>query len=81
MLTLYYDVQIGGGTNTIQIYQDGKEAYSGLFDNAEHSPGDGRIVIGRRFTGSDREYISVQVDELLLFNKTLSEEEIRKLNQ
>ena len=66
----------------IKIFQNGVEVSveTGL-TGREYTPGDGRIVIGRRFTGSDREYISVQVDELLLFNKTLSEEEIRKLNQ
>ena len=80
MLTLAYSAG-SGVTNRIQIFQDGKEAGGRSFNNEEHTTGDGRIVIGRRFTGSDNEYTSVQVDELLLFNKTLSGEEIRKLNQ
>ena len=70
------------GQNILQIFQDGLEPVN---DNAiiieKHTPGDGRIVIGRRFTGSESEYTSVQVNELLLFNKTLIVEEIGKLNQ
>ena len=38
--------------------------------------GDGRIVIGRRFTDVDEKYASVQVDELIFFNKSLKTAEI-----
>ena len=43
--------------------------------------GDGRIVIGRRETDSDDNYGSGQLDELIFFNKKLSESEITMLSQ
>ena len=43
--------------------------------------GDGRIVIGRYFVGKEGIYPSVQVDELLFFNQTLTESEITMLSQ
>ena len=38
------------------------------------------LVIGRRNSALDRDYASVELDELLLFNATLSEEEIKVLS-
>ena len=44
-------------------------------------PSDGRIVIGRTRTNVNFNYASVQVDELLFFNKNLTEQEIMMLSQ
>ena len=41
----------------------------------------GTIVIGRLFTDFDELYGSVQVDEMLLYNRTLTEPEIIMLSQ
>ena len=41
--------------------------------------GDGRIVVGRRFTDRDQAYASVPVDELIFFNSALTWNEIRTL--
>ena len=49
-------------------------------DTASLTSGDGRIVVGRHYTGRDQSYASVEIDELLFFNQYLSIEEIRKLN-
>ena len=46
----------------------------------EFSTGSRKIAVGRLHSGLDARYVSAQVDELLFFNKTLSEEEIRLLN-
>ena len=74
-----------GDDDEIKIFQNGVEVDHDISRRVETqpTPGDGRIVIGRRFTGSgsDSEYASVQVDEFLMFNKTLTENEIRNLNQ
>ena len=40
-------------------------------------PGDGRVVIGRRRTNIDQKYESVMVDELTLWNRTLTLQEIQ----
>ena len=42
-------------------------------------PGDGRIVVGRRFTGRNRAYASIEVDELIFFNKFLGTTDIAAL--
>ena len=38
--------------------------------------GDGRIVVGRLHTDNHHKYSSVEVDELIYFNNSLSTEEI-----
>ena len=43
--------------------------------------GDGRVVVGRIYTNSDRQYGSVDVDELLFFNQALGEQQIRDLKK
>ena len=44
--------------------------------DAPYPAGDGRIVVGRRFTNDDNHYTTVMVDELLFFNQTLSNDTI-----
>ena len=43
------------------------------------SPGDGRVVIGRKFTDSDTAYASVEVDELTFWNRALTPQEIQAI--
>ena len=43
-------------------------------------PADGRVVVGRSRTADDRRYASVKLDELKLFNSTLSEDQIYDLS-
>ena len=46
-----------------------------------HIEGDGKIVFGRVYTGSNMRYASVQMDELLFFNHVLTTVEILKLSE
>ena len=46
-----------------------------------NSKGNGRIVIGRHFSGLDGKYASVEMDELLFFNQALTETEIKKFSK
>ena len=68
------------GTSTeqaIRIYHDGTKAGQDTeLEEDTQKEGNGRIVIGRRFSDLDDKYASVAVDELLFFNEALSEEEI-----
>ena len=65
----------------IRIYYNGVQvAEDGTKSNASNPAGNGRIVIGRYYTGRDRNYASVQVDELVFFNQYLNVEEVRKLH-
>ena len=42
--------------------------------------GSGAMVIGRRYVDADRNYSSVVVDELLLWNRELTQQEIMKIS-
>ena len=48
--------------------------------NRGTSPGNGQLVIGNKLIGSD-DYSSVAVDELTLWNRELSDQEIEDLYQ
>ena len=64
----------------IVVYMDGCEVgrhTTRLF--VPRPPGDGKMVIGRRFTYSDNWYGAVMIDELMLFNHQLSEQQIQDL--
>ena len=67
----------------IRIFYNGEEVASDMSKNPpSHSPGDGRIVVGRFLTDrdQDQDYASVQVDEMLFFNQALSTTDITILN-
>ena len=73
----------------IRIYNDGELIGSDTTKSGEaNSPSDGRILIGRADLpligsggGTLPFYTSVEVDELLIFNRTLTEPEIILLKQ
>ena len=66
--------------NSTVVYHDGirQNDTEQLVTNI--NPGDGRIVIGRRYSGLDEAYSSVQVDEVLFFNEALTDDEIKMLS-
>ena len=72
---------MGTGDNEgITLYMDRVEVSSDTTKYAgPYLPGDGRIVVGRVYTDSDQLYSSVQVDELLFFNRNLTLNEITSL--
>ena len=41
--------------------------------------GDGRIVVGRRYTSSDEKYASVMVDELVFFDAALTSDDVQSI--
>ena len=47
--------------------------------NCSNADGYGRAVIGRQSTNADRDYCSVEMDDLLFWNKALTEEDIKDL--
>ena len=59
---------------------NGTEVVTGLTRDATHSAGDGRIVVGRIKTDQDRYYASMEINELIFFNKALSTAEITVMN-
>ena len=64
----------------IRMYYDGREVASDTTNfGGTYSAGDGRIVVGRIFTDRDENYASIQVDELIYFNKALTTTDIKLL--
>ena len=64
----------------IRMFIDGSELMSDTAKDAwSFSAGDGMVVVGRDYTDADKEYASVQVDELIFFNQVLSNDHINKL--
>ena len=65
------------------VYVNGVLATEGSMSSDEgFAPGSGAMVIGRRYLDFDSRYVSVIVDELLLWNRKLTQPEIQKiLNQ
>ena len=64
----------------IRIFYDGVEVGSDTTKGTNSFPtGDGRIAVGRRFTNEDRNYPSVQVDDLVFFNRNLSLADIQAI--
>ena len=66
----------------IRIYENGKHVGNHtIITQSSTTESNGRIVIGRAFTEINNYYASVQVDELLFFNRSLTEQEIGMLSQ
>ena len=70
----------GDGEGT-RVYYDGRLVAGVLNKRSMNiTEGDGRIAIGRLYTGSNVRSGSHEVDELILFNKALTDDEIERLN-
>ena len=64
----------------IRIYYNKAEVASETTKSGGSRPtGDGRIVIGRFYPDKDMRYTSMQIDELIFFNKALSTNDIKLL--
>ena len=65
----------------IRLFYDGTEVKNDLVVGVGSQPaqGDGRVVVGRHYTDSDVEYMSLMIDELRYFNQFLREDEINLL--
>ena len=65
------------------MYHDGELIQNVTFKNdaLRFVSNDSNIVIGRSLTVQNRRYSSVRLDEVLLFNRNLTGEEIAMLNQ
>ena len=65
----------------IKIFLDGKLKATDAEKNMNtYAQGNGKIVLGRKYTNADRFYASVDVDELLFFNQFLNADEISLLS-
>ena len=77
-------VPLGGKLHCTEYHQDlsnGTMVGQPQFFSHHHNVGDGRIIIGRQYTGNDGIYASIEIDELRFFNRTLTEAQITMLSQ
>ena len=68
------------GGQGIQAFRDGvliNHYKVGLVDT--QTAGEGRVVVGRKFVTSNRDYAHVEVDELIFFNQALLAEGVMEL--
>ena len=73
----YIGPQNGQG---IRMFYDGTEvAHDTSLCCTPQQPGNGRILVGKPRIDLDNYYSSVQLDELIFFNRALTMEEIRAL--
>ena len=56
-----------------------EEASDTTKEGGSYSDGDGSIVVGRYYTDRDRDYASVQVDELIYFDAALTSAEVQSI--
>ena len=66
----------------IKVFFNGAEVGSDTHIYTSSSPnqaGEGRIVVGRFYPDKDTRYTSMQIDELIFFNKALSTTDIKLL--
>ena len=63
-----------------ELYQDGTlvegTQYGGNFDA---TPGNGTLVLGKRFVDEDDKYTWMDLDELVFFNRKLTAPEVMKI--
>ena len=64
----------------IRMYVNGTEVASDKYKTARSRPaGDGRIVVGRYLIDTDEYYSSIEVDELIYFNASLTSDEVQSI--
>ena len=64
----------------MKVYRDGAEETNGQRREDQSPAGDGRVAIGRMFPNQDKNYATMQIDELIFFNQALTPGEIQMLN-
>ena len=67
------------GGEGIQAFKDGSLSTSHEQFWTIHGEGDGRVVVGRRYSHRNSHYAHVEMDELIFFNQTLLENDVSNL--
>ena len=64
----------------MEVYYNGERRYSATRGHPfPFVPGNGIVQIGRRFTDTDSSYTSMEADDLLFFNTSLTQSDITSI--
>ena len=64
----------------LEIFQDGTVvAVQPNKGTRQSTPGNGSLVLGKHFVNEDGMYVSMDLDELLFFNRKLTTQEVKKI--
>ena len=76
----WFHLVINGVGEGLNVYINGElEGNAGL-ERYNVESGDGRMVIGRRYTNKDKYYVTVMVDEMTFWNRNLTTQEIQAIH-
>ena len=66
----------------IRMYMDGNQMEFGDSTKtpSSNSQGNGRVVLGRLYTNTNAHYGNADMDEILLFNQSLTDDQISQLS-
>ena len=63
-----------------QVFKDGALVSVHQSENiVGRSPEDGRLVLGRRYTHGDQDYATIDLDDLVFFNRKLTAQEVAQI--
>ena len=71
-----------GSKNGIKINENGRLVGSDVSKQpvSPYQTGSGKIVVGRKYTDSNQQYASIEIDELVFFNENLSNGKIQTIH-
>ena len=76
-VTVVYDPKSAYGDHSGNlVYKDTTMYALPYFDDRQHEEGSGQMVLGRAYTTHDGEYANVFIDDLEMWNRKLTHEEI-----
>ena len=78
LAVVYLGLNNGQG---LVVYVNGEVERDTTKDDDTYQPGNGQLVIGKKFIDRNDDYSSVGVDELTLLNRQLTAQEIEDLYQ
>ena len=71
-----------GNEDSLKVYYDGSHYGTHNEASSRETPTrSSRVIVGRAFTDQDDTYSSVELDELLFFNRALEEHHVQALYQ
>ena len=68
-----------GSSTPLRVHVNGEVRTGNILGTNIAEMSSGEVVIGRKYLGEDRAYCSAMVDELMLWNRSLTQEEVENV--